>query len=156
MSELTLFQANHAELFDELKHMNVNYVIVEYSGSGDSGQIDSVTGYEQQSFGKTLEFDELCSEDFRAQEGLDIDTVARPGEPEKIKKAVIDRLKNQTDKTFADQLDELCMDALTEVNATDWYNNEGGGGKMILDVRAGRAKFEHYYTRQQHDESYEI
>jgi hypothetical protein len=85
----------------KLQEQNVSKIIVEYSGSGDSGDIDYI------------EFTDI--NDYRVN---DID--------DKIASYVSDYIEPQLHKF------------------SDWWNNDGGGGVLIIKVPSGEWKADHY------------
>lgn len=106
-----------------LKNLGISQVVIEYSGSGDSGQVDEINAY--------LTGDPATPED--------IDKIAaQHAPPDEISIKVSNKLLGQEDKELSAILEEFAYDAIEEANLTDWYNNEGGGGAMTLLVEAGK------------------
>jgi hypothetical protein len=89
------------EALNELHKLGVEQIVVEYSGSGDSGDIDN--------------------SDYISKTNGSIDV------PNDINDIVIDYIHSKILDTFS-----------------DWYNNEGGGGTLLIEVPSGKWNSDHY------------
>lgn len=92
-----------------------SYIRFEYSGSGDSGCIDSTTAFA---------IDDV--------EEIDKDLYA---------KVTAVPLEIETD--LVDYLNTVINDKILE-NADDWWNNDGGGGTLWVDCRDASYNGNHY------------
>ena len=110
-------------LLATLKTLGISRVAINYSGSGDSGQVNEVNAY-------------LVGDPRVVQ---DIDKIAaQHAPPDEISIKVSNKLLGQEDKELSAILEEFAYDAIEEANLSDWYNNDGGGGTMTLLVEAGK------------------
>lgn len=141
-------------IIEELRALNIKRVIVEYSGSGDSGSIDEVAAF--------------LADDNSTRQCITELAYAAAENDEVILLRIRDRLLGTTTPTLHARIESLCYAALDATDAPDWYNNDGGGGTMTLyvedgkddggeEVAAGTIKFAHYYnvTEQIHS-SFEL
>lgn len=105
--------ANKAALFDALHGAGITLVVVEFDGSGDSGQIERITAHT----GDTLtDLPEGQIELARVQwGGSEIERDAR---------------------SIRDAIEQLAYDCLEEAH-DGWENNEGAYGEFTFDVAAG-------------------
>ena len=90
------------------------HIIVEYSGSGDSGAVDNMYAYKEGSV-KMIEGN-LTLTDY---DGIPLVTPLR------------------------DKIEEFAIKHLLD-NQTDWWNDEGGGGQLIICTADGEYHLEHY------------
>ena len=104
-------------LLERFKRYGITYVVAEYSGSGDSGQVDDIQ--------------------------IEINGESKPlrdfTEPDddKIVAAVTAKLEGREHKnSFYDEVEEFVYDALEFVGAEDWWNNDGGDGTLHIYVEA--------------------
>lgn len=138
-------------ILEELKALNIARCVIDYSGSGDSGQIDNVWLY------RTNKPDSDC---------LSADRAEREVNPsnETILLKIRNRLLNESQESLKTRIENLAYEALEHVDASDWINNDGGGGVMFIYVEAsehqgdavaaGTIKIDHYYNVQE-TENYE-
>lgn len=145
MDELTDFQTENKLLFDALLARGVMFVVCEYSGGGDSGQIDLVRAFDSDRY----------EED---DEGIDIKSLTTADSPNsEIVLAATAALLNETTESMHAQLEQLCYDSLETLNVQDWVNNDGGQGRMTIDVAAGTASIEHEWNVSvAHSSEYEL
>ena len=109
-------------LLATLKTLGVSQIVIDYSGSGDDGQINEINAY--------------LTSDLATPE--DIDKIAAQHAPlDDIPIKVSNKLLGQKDKELSAILEEFAYDAIDAANLSDWVNNEGGGGVMTLLVEAG-------------------
>jgi hypothetical protein len=131
-----------------LKEKGYKFIRVFYEGAGDSGEAYTAEGY------KSLkEYQEFIDADFEQTEEW--------GQKDDGKWGVIDGWKNnnrgqkQLRKDFNEYYkaigetgpDDISW-MLTEAIEYDWYNNEGGGGNIVLDVEKSELitnGFQYYY-----------
>lgn len=104
-----------------LKAHNVAKVTVEYSGSGDDGNINTITYLDADGKGIRFPTDSADWDPYKASTGVRMDL------DERIQKVVDARMENAND-------------------ISDWCNGEGGGGELTLDVDKGTLKAKHYYN----------
>jgi len=93
-------------LLNYLGALGVKRLVVQYSGSGDSGQTDDINA-----------------------------------EPEKCD-LLMDELFEDTDRSLKSIIDEFAWEAI-ENHEGGFYNNEGGYGEIIFDVKARTITMEH-------------
>jgi hypothetical protein len=109
----------HAIIKDTLAQLGIpkdyRYLLIEYSGSGDSGGIDDY---------RLLKKDDV--EFFEEDLSFDVHTYNNS-----IKGDVA---FNRFEDLIYSELDSL----------PDWWNNEGGGGTAILDMYDGKIICKHY------------
>lgn len=95
-----------------------SHIVIEYSGSGDSGGIDEIYA------------------------------VKRGGVKEN--EGDIPELKSNFVRVDLDgDLEQVIQDvAYKQVlnDATDWYNNEGGGGRLFISTDDSKYEADHYYN----------
>lgn len=120
-----------------LMHNGVNYVGINYSGGGDSGAIDEIFLF------KNLDEDSI-------QTGkIPEDYHYRKDEYPNIEEVEIDINNNAVENLFFPHLDQI----------EDWWNNEGGYGSAVLDLRRMMLQIDNntYYTEvNNHDHSIEL
>lgn len=125
-----------AKLFEALKEIGAGGVMVEYTGYGDSGQIESVTAW------KVGESYESCTA---------MSLSARMGFPKLrvryVKKTDSDGLEKtisveNEEMSLQDAIEEFCWDALEKTH-DGWENEEGGNGTFEFDVEHGTIEFTH-------------
>jgi hypothetical protein len=110
-----------------LKKLGAVRVVITYDGAGDSGQIDSVELEDKD--GKSIQIPEDMMVEVISYSG----TYTPQGFEEKSEVCNV---------KLVDALDGFCCDHLQD-NGIDWYNNDGGFGKQIIDVEKATAKLEH-------------
>ena len=95
-----------------LKDMGINFLHVQYSGSGDSGSVESITPYSQ----ADVKYD---------KEGA-IETVG----------LLLEEYEIIVDDTIQIMLDNIEHQIVIEIlnDIEDWWNNEGGYGNMYVDL----------------------
>ena len=127
-----LFERNKKALFDAIKPTDITHISVEFDGSGDSGQIESILASTQ---------DE--------KENRPLPAIAVPyaiaghsdGEPQ------------QENIALATAIENLCY-YLLEQHQGGWEDNAGGFGCFTFDVAAGaihleiNQRFEDYTTTE--------
>ena len=97
-------------LLTQLNLLGAKHVYVEFSGSGDSGQIDGVYYRDK-------------NDDFQ---NIPSDMIAW------TKQTYDEQPKETTNMKLVDVLEDICYRALDETDL-DWYNNEGGQGNLHID-----------------------
>ena len=101
-----------------IRDKGADFILIEYSGGGDEGHVDSVTFYPRQFVqGKFGEEDFSVVAD--AHEDPTIEKLKKDCEPykEKIEEDVYRQLL---------------------ANIEDWYNNDGGSGEVWIDTKTGK------------------
>lgn len=106
------------ELMAELKALGVALLVIEYSGGGDSGAIDAISAYVADN-GTSKDVDEL----FRATH-------------DEITVRVSQTLMDEQPKDFSTRLEEYAYEFLLD-DLSDWCNNDGGSGKVMVFVEPG-------------------
>lgn len=115
---------NREELFAQLKILGIKQLWVEYAGGGDSGQIDYISAFrgEGRKYNDAEDVDELFRGDLMHDEFQAV-------------QAVTAELRNKPDEKLSRQIEQFAYDLLE--NLSDWCNNDGGGGKLIVFVEDG-------------------
>ena len=106
------------------------YIVVHYDGCGDSGESHQAEGYiTEESFikrGLSAQYkpwNHDKKEDFDEWEGMT-----------RNQKDIDKLVKEYNEKNNSD----ICItDLLTELIDYDWYNNEGGQGQVIFNIKEG-------------------
>lgn len=109
-----------------LSAQGYSHIYSSYSGSGDDGAIDEIILIKRGNvIEKDNEFPFIKDEEEYAVVNKDL-------------------LKLLSDKIYTTILND----------ATNWYNNEGGGGKLFISTDDGTYKCDHYYnvTESIHEE----
>lgn len=122
-----------AGFLEILKNLGVAKVVIDYSGSGDSGQIDTISAYRA---------DDLETDPNGAQ---DVDDLVRAHAPaNEIVMRVAAKLLDEKDEKLSSALEQFAYDALESLDVEDWCNNDGGDGVMTIYVEAGENDGEEY------------
>ena len=109
-----------------LKNLNVDLLVLHYSGGGDSGAIDDFQYYKRIKNGDSFDVDNF----------------------------------EEVIMTFDSKLiEDFAYPILNDIE--DWWNNEGGNGKMYIDLESMEYKIENEirvydYDTYYHDGSFEI
>jgi hypothetical protein len=103
-------QQEKETLLTQLNLLGAKHVYVEFSGSGDSGQIDDVY------------YRDGNDDDHRIPNDMIAWTKQTYGE----------QPKETTNMKLVDVIEDLCYRALDQTGL-DWYNNEGGQGNLHID-----------------------
>lgn len=146
----------HDAIIEQLRTMGVTQAVVEYSGGGDSGGVDSIAACMKSSPPDTWSPIEVIEAAHEA---------AHP--TSKVVAEVTAAIEGSELISMRKRIEELCYEALDHVNAEDWCNNDGGGGTMTIYVEdgehndepvvAGTIKVEHYYNEiTRHEARYEL
>jgi hypothetical protein len=144
------FEEDREKILAKLKDLGVNRVVVEYNGSGDSGDIHGISA-----FGKSKKPKAKAK---AAQDEDHAPIKSTPASEVDIKNEMIevmveegvwDRASQKVNETaelksikLYDAVERLAC-ATLERNGIDWYNNEGGFGNIIIDIKTGKIKTEH-------------
>ena len=111
------------ELLLRLRTLGIQKVVVEFSGSGDSGSIEDVCCTDSQDKEIEIKTEEMeWEEQSSRHDGKEWIRETKPV----IKKLV-------------DILEQVTCDAL-EDQGLDWYNNDGGQGNLTIDFRESPPK----------------
>jgi hypothetical protein len=111
----------------KLQDYGIRYVVTEYSGSGDSGAIDTISFYnEHPDMYVNVEDDE-----YNIPTNAEEATLA-PDEYTMLKNTI----------------EDISYKILERGDVDDWYNNDGGSGTIILDTNTGDYLIDNttYYT----------
>ena len=126
-------------IFQRALKLGIQGVEFEFSGSGDSGDLQEtalVRSYDEDGdpeyhFGSTIH------KEVKLDNGTRMEAVANPAwtpEHEQFEKDLVDFFHND----LSDRID------------WDWYNNEGGGGDIKVNFTTGHVEISGYYYAQ-HD-----
>jgi hypothetical protein len=143
-----------AELFTELEELGVVKLEIEYSGGGDSGQVDNISAF--------LEMPVEGSVPHNVDE-----LYAAAVDPSQIPIRVANKLLNISNERLSQKYEQLAYDLLDNAGVSDWRNNEGGGGTLHVFVKPGQHDNEtyeagyihadhHYYTQEATYETYSL
>jgi hypothetical protein len=143
------------DLVMRLRALGIAQLVISYSGSGDSGQIDEIAAYRKG--------DDPDAGDAHTK-ALDVDDLWNGLGPEQIAIMVSNKLMNIKNELLSVQLEQLGYDLLNHVNAADWQNNDGGQGRITIFVEEqgeenepGRIEIAHEYNMVTvHSESYSL
>lgn len=121
-----IFPANKALAIEALRGAGVTKATVEFSGSGDSGQIDYINVEGTKPFG-------LIDVTLRS-------TSMYPGSD----------FARFTD--VHDLIDNLAFQVIDAAGHSGWENNDGASGTITFDIEAGTIEFEinSYYTESEY------
>lgn len=128
-------------VFDALAMLKVTDVHVEWSGGGDSGQVDCVTAKDtKQDIEIDLEKTQAITVTKIVEESVDTGRKKKDGTPIyiNVKKTV------QEAVNLEQEISSFTEDLWDYFGQGGWYNNDGGHGNMQIDVKAREMKFEHY------------
>ena len=120
--ERTKVQRNKDALIPVLRSNGIKYVVIEYNGYGDSGQVEDVAVY-----GAHCE----------VQPENSYETEGRIDMPD-----VIAELPEEKGKKLQTVLEDFGWDTVTAHHG-GFENNEGGQGQVLIDVEAGKVRIEH-------------
>lgn len=118
------------KIIARLKSLNVTRCEVGYSGGGDSGSINTVTVFLKDDDDGRTDVDELIAETETDESKIIIN--------------VTDRILGEKRSSFQEEIESLCYDALDQVGADDWCNNDGGCGTMTIYVEDGEGMDQHH------------
>lgn len=118
-NEFTI-EKRKATLLAVLKALGLASVVIEYSSSGDSGQVDDIAAY--------LPGDE---------KPVNIDEQYEKVYPDHIAIRVAGKLLGEDEQQLSEKLEQFAYDAIDYANLGDWCNNDGGGGTMTILIEAG-------------------
>jgi len=117
MSKNAINKQEQEVLYTQLNLLGAREVVVEFSGAGDSGQIDSVYYLDKNNESQDIPNDMIAW------------TKQTYGEQEPTTKRT----------SLQDVIEDLCYRAL-DGTGLDWSNNEGGQGNLRIDLRESPVK----------------
>lgn len=121
-------------LFDALKRLDIEQLIGEYSGSGDSGQFDGVyVIYVDGRPQHKIDFDKPLGE-IEALTGISENAIPT---------YVAASLKGEQLKSLRDLIEHLAWQAVDNAGHGGFENDDGGYGKLIFDVKERTIELEH-------------
>lgn len=121
-------KADADRVFTQLTALGVATLSAEYSGSGDSGQFDGLIAYDSEhKYIESVVFDKPFGETEALQ----------------IIGQVTARLSGGKLQTFAEELEEMAWAAVSAAGHNGFWNNDGGYGKLVFDVRERTIVLEH-------------
>lgn len=125
---------NRRRIHRALKRLGATKVVVTYSGSGDSGQIDSV---------------EILKGDLAIKPAKNIRVLTSVSRFDHTSSRWIDNEKNKS-VPVQEALETLVYDWL-ESEHGGWENNDGASGECTIDVKGDSFLLEHtwYYTESE-------
>jgi hypothetical protein len=138
-------QAIKKLVMSKLAEIGVNKVTIEYSGGGDDGQIDDIV----------LDDEALDA----AGVNLKLESVmVRAAIPRtEYTNGQMRRVDTERDTHLKDVIEELFYLVLSEVDAVDWCNDEGGRGSMVFNVGDSTIEVHHqYYEQVSHDQEFVV
>jgi hypothetical protein len=126
-------QSRKEDFLRILKDLGVVKLVIDYSGSGDSGQIDTISAFRS----SDVETDPNGAQD--------VDELVKAHAPaNEIAMRVAGVLLDEKDESLSSALERFAYDALESLNVEDWCNNDGGDGIMTIYVEAGEDEGEPY------------
>lgn len=117
-------KAKKDELLTRLKMLGVTYVKVDFSGGGDSGEIENAYANDAQDKDVDVSKESMI---WPTKESYEENNEWHQRVVDK-EWLVIDILKDMTEKWLEDA-------------GHDWYNNDGGQGDMTIDFRSSPPEF---------------
>lgn len=117
MKQLFENEQEKATLLTQLNLLGAKEVVVEFTGGGDDGQVDSTYYIDVNGDAQNIPQDMIAW------------TKMTYGTQEKITEKI----------TLIDVLEDVCYRAL-DGTGLDWYNNEGGQGNLRIDLRESPVK----------------
>lgn len=130
---------NKPAVLDALKKLKVTSISVSYTGSGDSGQVDSVDAFSKDEKEVSLEGTKVTIVNLSSKFN------------QKTKKFEEKEAKQET--SLGDALREIVYDIL-EMEYPGWEINDGSSGNLRINVKDKKFKLEHttYYTESKYEE----
>lgn len=129
---LVRIRKNRKTILAALQKIHAARVVVEYSGSGDSGAVERISIIDHE--GKEIGADPM------------VKTLVENGfyDP---KKGFISKQEPVT-VTLKQALENFCYDWIAECGNSGWENNDGADGTLTIDVGSGGFHLEHnsHYT----------
>ena len=119
-------ERNKEFLLEALSEAGAVSAEIEYNGSGDSGQVESVIVLDKK--GSALKL---------ASNTVKIYSVSSTFEGKGWENKFV-----LEEKKLGDALSSLA-ELLLDYNHTDWYNNDAGFGKVVVDLKEGSIKLQH-------------
>jgi hypothetical protein len=122
--------SNLSDILFNIRLAGYGYVCIDYSGSGDSGDVDDVY---------------LVKKENGTQDEEGVITVTTYGWEQTVM-----RLPHDIQKVIEDFVDPILSDG------ADWYNNDGGGGTVAICTENGDYYDDRYVNiieREQHPET---
>lgn len=123
---------NKKTLLTSLIELGATHAVIDYNGSGDSGQVDLVRvfcGAKEINVEKTKKIDFYKSE-------TSYNPAASKGKDPWV-------VKIQKVEVYLSEALELIAEELLSYNDIDWYNNDGGYGAVKIDLKKEAITLEH-------------
>jgi hypothetical protein len=142
--EIDYTAQNKTVIFDALKELGIEWLVVGYSGSGDSGQID----------GMYLDDSYQTEANLTKEVGwAEVNRVYQPTSDGGWSPITTTTVKSSP---LSELVEAFCYDALEEKHG-GWENNDGGEGTFIFDVAEREVTWEHreFYT-ESNEYTYEL
>ena len=123
------------KLFARLAAHGVTELRADYSGDGDSGQFDGCTYTDEKGVLTGIDFD-------------------KPEGEAAALRAVTNRLTDKKTQTFEQDIEQLVWECIDVAGHSGFENNDGGEGKLIIDVVARTIVLDHndFYTESRNSE----
>jgi hypothetical protein len=138
-------------IISALSDLGVQQCVIQYSGGGDSGSIDSISCY--------------MAEDEDKDDPKDPDALLSADSDNAIRIEIRDRLLGTKTSKFSDQIESLCYALLDHLDVPDWVNNDGGQGTITIHPNEsnegplvlGQIEVDHtYFVQESVDSSYTL
>ncbi len=118
----------------ELRKLGIAQLEVEYSeysGSGDSGQIDTICAFTAHDL---VELTKPNARVYEIARDVDVLVEAHYGDEGQLAIRVSNKLLGAADKLLSDILEKFAYDLLDYFDVPDWGNNDGGEGTITIYV----------------------
>ena len=130
-----------------LKEMGYHYIVVHYDGYGDSGEAYEAEGYKSIKSFKERNNDVQYKKAGKWNNSTNkYDPLANEWEGCTRGQASVSKLVAQYNEEYNDKVD--LMYNLTDLIDYDWYNNEGGQGQVIFDLKKGEIFVDGQYNER--------
>lgn len=120
-------EARKRDITTALDDLHITHVKVDWSGGGDSGQVDSITAMDGEQ-GNEIDLEKSGTReiDVIKEESIDSGKKDKNGAPKYIRvKKVVKETKN-----LSQIIEDFAYDLWEHFGQGGWYNNEGGYGDM--------------------------
>lgn len=119
-------------ILHKMRTWGVKEARVEFYGGGDSGQIEDVSFDKEVPAACTVKIEEIKRNHVWVEE---------------TQSYVYEVVKDKVEKTLEQALEHVTYELLEDAGI-DWYNNEGGGGHLIIDLKGDEpgVNFHVYYN----------
>lgn len=137
------------EILALLDELNVGHVKVEWSGGGDSGQVDSVTATDnEQGEEVDLEKSGVKEVDEVYEESVDSGKKNKDGTPRYIR---VKKTRKVT-RNLHEMIENFAYDLWEHFDQGGWYNNEGGYGDMEFTWNKKKKRWDIHFSHSNYRE----